>query len=273
MKTKTLSSDDKRFPSTYAIQSSVADDLDLSAQRQCYQCLKIGHVKRYCPLSSAKKPIQYKPVDVKPVIKSTLMSVEHVRELYGTCKIDGVSCNYLLDTGSNRTIIHERMIPLHERVRIKPTQFNVLTATGDLANISGVKRCKLQIGNTACYGDFLVARDLCNECLIGMDILATCPLTKDSIAQLYNSINVVLSPIINEFTFTQDHSAELPCCRIKTLSHDDYERMQGVETKHFARKREDDFNVADGELPAKVFHDVFNVVEEPVNVQFRSSLD
>ena len=55
-----------------------------------------------------------------------------------------------------------------------------------------------------------------------MDVLATCPLTKDSITQLYNSINVVLSPITDEFVFTAEHGDELQCCRIKTLSQDDY---------------------------------------------------
>ena len=274
MKTKTMSYGDIRSPSPHVLQSSVVDDLSLFDQRQCYQCLKVGHIKRYCPLKSVKTPIQYKPVDVQPLIKATLMTVEHVRELYGTCKIDDVSCNYLLDTGSNRTIIHERMIPPHERVNIKPTEFNVLTATGELANISGVKRCKLQIGNTACYGDFLVARDLFNECLIGMDVLATCPLTRDSITQLYNSINVVLSPITDEFVFTAEHGDELQCCRIKTLSRDDYAQMQGVETSHLPKQREDDFNLADDELPAKVFHDVFNVVDEPkVKVELGLSLD
>ena len=99
---------------------------------------------------------QFRPTSVLPLIKSTLMSVENVREMNGTCKIDGVSCNYLLDTGSNRTIFHERMIPVQKRGYIKLSKFNVLTATGELASITGEKRCKLQIGNTACHGDFLV---------------------------------------------------------------------------------------------------------------------
>ena len=48
----------KTLTSPHVLQSSVVDDLNLSDQRQCYQCLKVGHIKRYCPLKSVKKPIQ-----------------------------------------------------------------------------------------------------------------------------------------------------------------------------------------------------------------------
>ena len=76
-----------------------------------------------------------------------------------------------------------------------------------------------------------------------MDALATCPLTKDSIARLYDSINVVLSPIINEFIVTVEHSDELQCCRIKTLSQSDYEQIQDINLGRTTKQREDDFNV------------------------------
>ena len=67
----------------------------------------------------------------------------HVQEIYGTCRIDDNLYSYLLDTGSNRTVVHKRILSASALKDVAPVNFQVLTANGELANIIGQKRCQL----------------------------------------------------------------------------------------------------------------------------------
>jgi hypothetical protein len=73
---------------------------------------------------------------------------------------------------------------------IRPLDSVVTTANGEELQILGVQNCLVEFGTTACYTDLLVAPKLAQECLLGMDILSTCPLTSEAIDTLKNSLNV-----------------------------------------------------------------------------------
>ena len=70
------------------------------------------------------------------------------------------------------------------KTHIKPTNLEVITATGERAGVLGTAKCKVKINNKVCYADFLVAPNMLQDTLLGMDVLATCPATKNHIIAL-----------------------------------------------------------------------------------------
>ena len=96
----------------------------------------------------------------------------HLTEIIGTYLIDGFKCNFLADIGANQTIMNERLV---ERDKIRPIDFEIINACREMVMVIGVKTCKIQIGKRACVVDVLICKDLVKDCLLGMDLLTTCP--------------------------------------------------------------------------------------------------
>ena len=107
-------------------------------------------------------------------------------QITGICKINEKPVNFLLDTGSNRTIVNINAIDVNNNVNGKLYKLNqnVLTANGQLVLIIGVKRCKLQINNFSCVMEILVVQNLVKECIIGMDFIMQCPSTNKIVTKL-----------------------------------------------------------------------------------------
>jgi hypothetical protein len=65
----------------------------------------------------------------------------------------------------------------------------VTTAEGHHANIVGIKKCKIMIGNWVFLADVLISNNLITTCIIGLDILSIFPPTKLIISNLKDTIN------------------------------------------------------------------------------------
>lgn len=156
---------------------------------KCYKCAGIGHFKQQCPLKGlSKNDSEYKRV--KAAIKEVTTkyrnsTLDHIR---GTCLIDDVKRDFLVDTGSPRTLINARILNVDELNSLRPAGIKVLTANDNEANCTGVKRCKIQHGNFVCYLDVLVTTDIHEDCLIGMDYLRSSDTTKTHIYALNDAI-------------------------------------------------------------------------------------
>ncbi len=71
-----------------------------------------------------------------------------LQRLRGYCKVDGVYSDFLADTGAERTVIHERLVPLELKHHILPTFLTLLVASGTAVVLSGELDCDIQLGNT-----------------------------------------------------------------------------------------------------------------------------
>ena len=74
------------------------------------------------------------------------------------CKINNKPTPYLLDTGSNKTIININSIDIFDNQYGNLEKFNnqVYTADGNTISIIGQKKCKLQFDKWECIIDVLI---------------------------------------------------------------------------------------------------------------------
>ena len=114
------------------------------------------------------------------------------QEITGECELNGFPVSFLADTGSSRTIVNKNVLNLNnnEYGPLRNFKHNIITAEGHRAQIIGVKKCKIRIGNWTTIIDVLISNNLIKNCIIGMDILSICPSTKKSIQNLQSIINV-----------------------------------------------------------------------------------
>ena len=253
------------LPSIQTIQRTMSTAMPNLETRSCYKCRMPGHLIRNCPLNANRNNavINRLGPELTDKVQQTQRTLQHVQEIYGTCRIDDNLCSYLLDTGSNRTVVHKRIFSASALKDVIPVNFQVLTANGELANIIGQKRCQLQLGSTTCVADFLIAGDLYNDCLLGMDVLTTCPLTQTAIQQLYNVVNTALSPFATEF-ICNTTTSDAHLCRLQIMSPQEcisVLKQNQVVTK-LSEPEKEDVNASDQELPDQVFHDIFNIIEK-----------
>ena len=113
-----------------------------------------------------------------------------LKEILVPCDINGKLIECVVDTGASMSIINKNLIKdslRNGKTHIKPTNLEVITATGERAGVLGTAKCKVKINNTVCYADFLVAPNMLQDTLLGMDVLATCPATKNHIIALRNA--------------------------------------------------------------------------------------
>ena len=103
-------------------------------------------------------------------------------QITGECEIDNHITKFLADTGSNKTIVHKSLIDIHnnEHGHIRHFKSQVLTAEGQRANIIGIKKCKITVGNWVFLADVLISSNLITTCIIGLDILSIFPPTKET---------------------------------------------------------------------------------------------
>ena len=201
-----------------------------SNERMCRSCGVRGHLSKFCPLAYTARRTHYPNVNMEKGVDLSIECISRVRELNGFCLVDNHPCDYLLDTGAGRTVIRENMIPLERRNEIIPLKGSVFTFDGNLSPILGIKNCTLQIGNTFCKGDFLVARQLIKDCLLGMDVLTSCPLFKEAITSLHTSIKSLIS--YDYSPDTQSDTPENACYESRLVVYNPGQNKQDIVNTH-----------------------------------------
>ena len=107
------------------------------------------------------------------------------RTYYGTNQIID---DFLTDTGAERTIVHKSLIQEEWWSTIIPTYLTMVVASGTEAPLLGELDCNIKLGNTFTPCRVLVTSDLNATCLLGMDVLTQCPLTKGPIRLLHEAV-------------------------------------------------------------------------------------
>ncbi len=95
------------------------------------------------------------------------------------------SVKFTMDTGSPVTIISEQIFyRIGANFKRSPIRHQITVANSSTAQIVGYADINLQIKFYDIRAEVIVVKDLSKDCLLGMELLETCPLTKEPIKQL-----------------------------------------------------------------------------------------
>ena len=95
------------------------------------------------------------------------------------------SVKFTMDTGSPVTIISEQIFyRIGANFKRSPIRHQITVANSSTAQIVGYADINLQIKFYEIRAEVIVVKDLNKDCLLGMELLETCPLTKEPIKQL-----------------------------------------------------------------------------------------
>ena len=96
-----------------------------------------------------------------------------------------VLVKFTTDTGSPVTIISEQTFnKIGAAFTNAPIKHRITVANQTPAYILGYTNIQIQIENYSTCAEVIVLQNLNKDCLLGMDLLETCPLTKEPIKQL-----------------------------------------------------------------------------------------
>ena len=158
---------------------------------KCFRCKRKGHVISKCPfkVSPWNEQSNYMSARVRKAVVSVMSKIKEFDEIRGSCLINNLKREFLMDTGAQRTIINPRILNEEERSKVRMTNVRMVTATGWEGNCVGVWRTKIQHGEYTCLMDILVSEELHEDCIIGMDFLRTSTTTKDYLYALKKAID------------------------------------------------------------------------------------
>ena len=268
-----------RVPDSAASNKVVCNALSLQEQRCCYICHLPGHLRRHCPIGRDRR-VMTMNTRMQSAYASSQGSCDQLnglQRLRGYCKVNGVYSDFLADTGAERTVIHEQLIPKEHRSAIMPTGLTLLVASGIEAVLSGELDCNIQLGDTITACRVLVTRELNVNCLLGMDVLTKCPLTKGPLKALYDAVTSDLQAEVidvSSLSNDKDKSLQSACYRTQVLTPGELSNVlkdsrvltsKGRPHSEWYDHNEDEtapetYDLTDAELPPKVLHDVFQVV-------------
>ena len=87
--------------------------------------------------------------------------------------VGNVAIDMLLDTGSAVTLIHKRLLDRVDKgKRMSEAKERVISANGQPLEILGTCQVRIRLGGINTYHNVLVANDITQDCLIGVDFLA-----------------------------------------------------------------------------------------------------
>ena len=98
----------------------------------------------------------------------------------------------MADTGCTLTIVDRKVLENASGTidDIQPSVYTCIIADGRPTAIIGQKRVKITVGkNKSVYHNVLVSPNLYKDCLLGLDVLGSCPLTKDLIQELRDRLS------------------------------------------------------------------------------------
>lgn len=139
-----------------------------------------------------------------------------IEEGYFVCiKIENLPVTFLIDTGSNVTILSKSMVEqLSSELcqSLQPTSIKMLTVTGEVTPFLGKAEIDLKIGLQTIRHNVLVA-DIENDGILGMDFLTAhrCDLI---LSEQYMKINGE-----KVRCFANSRNAQPRCCRVAVLDH------------------------------------------------------
>jgi len=84
--------------------------------------------------------------------------------------VEGHSCQFTIDTGSNISIIRPDILPEQQQQTIQPVSQSFRTVTGDKAPILGKGDLHVRIGSQEAVHPMWIA-DIEDECILGLDFL------------------------------------------------------------------------------------------------------
>ena len=113
-----------------------------------------------------------------------LNKIEYTNAITGSCMLDGQSTHFMMDTGANKTVIDVKLLNEDQRKEIRHVPFTVILADGSRVPAMGLRKSLIKLGSHELEVDVLVTENLHEGCLLGIDFLACCPMTKDLIEQL-----------------------------------------------------------------------------------------
>jgi len=107
------------------------------------------------------------------------------KAIVGLCAIDGKVTQFLADTGATTSVLPEH---LSATTNFRQFKSRAVTASGEEMNISGIRDCNIQLGNSSIKTSVLVSPEAQDELLLGMDYLSKCEVTKPHIDGLRAAI-------------------------------------------------------------------------------------
>ena len=164
---------------------------------RCWECGKVGHVRRYCMSSAVlKKTVEqgtnttsenthyianvrgrglatYSEESPEPIKEFFISKIASSPVVQGY--IENISCRMLIDTGANVTLVNPRMLSkLTRNLTARPTALNrnviLKTANGEQIAVKEILNLKLSIGNYQSDHEVYVA-DIVDDCILGAEFL------------------------------------------------------------------------------------------------------
>ena len=107
-----------------------------------------------------------------PAVPKQSLSVANETAVYVVGHIEGYKTDMLLDTGSSVTLVHRRLFnKLGPNLPLEEFREPIISANGDLLDIVGTCKLRLCVGGVDVVHSVLVAGDITQDCLIGVDFL------------------------------------------------------------------------------------------------------
>ena len=98
---------------------------------------------------------------------------------------------FVTDTGCPVTIISEQTrAKIGARVNVNSTQNKIITANGSTSKISGNAKIKLRVHNWEVEMEVMVVENLMKDCLLGLDVLESCPITSTPMRNLREALSL-----------------------------------------------------------------------------------
>ena len=107
-----------------------------------------------------------------PAAPKQSLSVANETAVYVVGHIEGYKTDMLQDTGSSVTLVHRRLFnKLGPNLPLEEFREPIISANGDLLDIVGTCKLRLCVGGVDVVHSVLVAGDITQDCLIGVDFL------------------------------------------------------------------------------------------------------
>ena len=125
---------------------------------RCYFCDQAGHIKRYCPLRRSQQTLEV------CYCNSTSLRVRG--------RLGGQNVSFLVDSGAAVSVVSYDVLSPSARADIKKTAPLTIGANGLPLDVLGTIDIMIDVETVNVQHDFVVARKLTVDCLLGMDFLS-----------------------------------------------------------------------------------------------------